>query len=475
MLKRRSRSTPRGAGTSRPRSVAGTACRASAEIRPQLAAAAADLANQLTLAVRNIPHWPPTRTQESIWWSGPRRVGGVHSQWRSRQVPDAQAIWRLAQQMLQESVIDVRRIHAAVEAAGCPKERVLSQRIAPLVRSWLLRLATTAPAAPDAGPLVTEFADVVTKGIRKSRSRFQADGIRPASSPLDLGFGVQLRPIDESELWEFGDVQFMGTIDLDPMAIPSPDWVILDCHDVEQCDEPWPISYVSAQATAASLALTGLRRFHLRPLLHETEWHFLLGRKGVDMLQFGRPCYPGPEVELSPTQERDMRLLWPVARRVLANQGADGRLRMGLRRLVDAVGRQQQEDALVDFAIGLETLLSPNEMGEQSFQFALRGATILGSLGYNQGTEYGRLRRFYRTRSKLVHGRPPAAAAMAEAMAEAMAIGFDALRNIWRWLIQSPKGVNAALKDIDDRIENGVNSPRPDGSSLAGGAWGCRT
>jgi len=81
----------------------------------------------------------------------------------------------------------------------------------------------------------------------------------------------------------------------------------------------------------------------------------------------------------------------------------DARILAALRWAGRASVEEGKEEALVLFCISLEALLLTNADKELAYQFALRGAHLLGKEGSRRKEVFGDLKALYNTRSKIVH------------------------------------------------------------------------
>lgn len=113
----------------------------------------------------------------------------------------------------------------------------------------------------------------------------------------------------------------------------------------------------------------------------------------------------------------------------------------------------EQEDAILDYAIGLERLLTAGINNELSYRFALRGATILGWFDGNKELFFNKLNNFYKLRSSIVHGSIGKKPKLSSK--EACSAGEDHLRNIWWWYFENGfKDAKNGLKDGTEVIDS---------------------
>jgi len=117
-------------------------------------------------------------------------------------------------------------------------------------------------------------------------------------------------------------------------------------------------------------------------------------------------------------------------------------------RLVDGGSRYREDDAIIDYAIGLEALLMKGITAELSYRFALRGATASTWNGGDKKESFNQLRDFYEVRSNIVHGSHVEPTKLSNARSN----GEKALRNIWWWFFNSKGSLSEAMSQIDERI-----------------------
>ncbi len=125
-------------------------------------------------------------------------------------------------------------------------------------------------------------------------------------------------------------------------------------------------------------------------------------------------------------------------------------LALPARRLLDGAGRERMDDAIVDYSIGLEALLTEAVLGELKYRFSLRGATILSWEQGDKGDWFENLQHFYDARSDIVHGRRISE----EKLDHYRALGEKALREIWWWYFNSGCSKREdATSLVDSKIE----------------------
>ena len=147
-----------------------------------------------------------------------------------------------------------------------------------------------------------------------------------------------------------------------------------------------------------------------------------------------------------------LREYWPSIRKIMESDSHY--LKLPAQRLFDGAERKKEENAILDYAIGLERLLTSGIKNELSYRFALRGATILGLDGCNKHLFFKDLKNFYDLRSSIIHG---STELKASELSSACSIGENYLRKIWWWFFtngftDAKKGLKIGTDNIDDFI-----------------------
>lgn len=129
-------------------------------------------------------------------------------------------------------------------------------------------------------------------------------------------------------------------------------------------------------------------------------------------------------------------------------------LQLPIRRLRMGGARRQQEDALVDYVVGLEALLgTKDERAELSYRFRVRGAVVLAATRGERKQHLNLLKKLYDLRSLIVHGQPISS----EILGDALPTAEDALRRVWAWYFKRwgrESDNQAAVDDIDRKLVN---------------------
>lgn len=269
-------------------------------------------------------------------------------------------------------------------------------------------------------------------------------GITVKSSPIILEECVCIRPITEEELWGLGDESWPTKFN--PFFVePSEEWNILD---IELKHEPG--TYVSELANSLrgavviGLLLLSPANFGIEQITEETNYGIRMHGRWSENLQLNRG---GSKYVLDNRMSQRLKSLWPRLHKII--EAKDNYLRLPVARLVDGATRSRPEDAILDYSIGLESLLTRGVSDELSYRFALRGATILAWESSNKDSYYKSLRDFYDIRSKIVHG----SQVDEEKLRNAQSKGEEALRKIWWWFFdQDQLTPEQALLEVDNRI-----------------------
>lgn len=158
---------------------------------------------------------------------------------------------------------------------------------------------------------------------------------------------------------------------------------------------------------------------------------------------------PAPYV-LSEREVREFVRFWAAFRPLVESK--HHYLQGPLRRSRSAAIRTSREDALVDYVVGLESLLTgKGDISELGYRIRMRGAVVLAATRSERRRLSASLRDLYNLRSRIVHG-----GVVTEAELDAnLPVGEEALRRIWRWYFTNWRHRSDnedAIKEIDDRL-----------------------
>lgn len=391
----------------------------------------------------------PERLQRSTWMvrTGP---SGMSSREFERKVFPRAAVSRMYQIEIRDDFPQAQALGAALAAAGIPAEEMRYGFFLPLVHHWLELPDPFAFEETATSKVLDEFVDAVIDGRVVTRSRHAIDWLDLTSEAVALEKGISIRRVTEDELWEFGDIDRLEWQFPHFLSMPSEEWKILDIEVQYVRQEVYPprIGEAVREAALAALRLTSSGSLQIVDLGQQANYGMgALGRvRSVGLIprQLGR--WEGAYVLNAEVTER-LRESWPRLREIM--ESAEHYLRLPAQRLVDGGGRDRLEDAILDYAIGLEALLTAGITDELRYRFALRGATILSWDGGKKREFFEELRNFYDVRSFIVHG----SHVDPTRLNNARSVGENALRKVWWWyFMKGTLGLMEATSRIDHRI-----------------------
>ena len=394
----------------------------------------------------------PERIQRSEWmvYTSP---SGMSSKLLERKVFNGPSVSMMYQTTLMGSDFpEQKRLTEVLVAAGIAVEETRYGFLLPLLHHWL---ELSDPFAFEEGAIsrvLEEFCDAVIVKVVLTGSRDAILRLDLASGPVLLEEGISVRPIYENELWELGDVNrfwppfpFSST----PFNIPSEGWKVLDIqmrHTLERVHPPEVIEVIRRAAlTALSLVSPGYLQV------------FDLGRKanyGMGSVGTVREGGPTPREHgrwggryvMDAEMAQRLKSSWARVRGIMTSERHH--LRIPAQRLVDGGSRYREDDAIIDYAIGLEALLMKGINAELSYRFALRGATALTWNGGYKSELFNQLQDFYEVRSNIVHG----GYVDPTKLSKARSSGEKALRDIWWWFFNRNESLSQTMSEIDQRI-----------------------
>lgn len=268
-----------------------------------------------------------------------------------------------------------------------------------------------------------------------------------AETPFKLDEAIHLRPISAKELRRFGMGETFSPYSSHyQQVIPRDDWWIAVVCGTGPKGSP------SAHNQASVL---GSRLLECFPLFHAgalRAFEISSAKKGPfglsitgrgtrwTQLGTGESSY-----ELSTQDIRELRRFWRDYRSDAP--GRDHYLGLSARRLKTGVERSALEDALVDFVIGLESLLSkPGEQTEIRYRFAVRGAALLAKTRNERYDRFKELQAVYDLRSSVVHGRR----VEQERLQMLTKVAEESLREVWRSYFDHHRDASNADGPIDE-------------------------
>lgn len=273
--------------------------------------------------------------------------------------------------------------------------------------------------------------------------------------PATICNGIIIRRISKEELWELGDhTNIQNNLIYLHQYYPSDKWNILDVKLSQDGAKPSMEMYELVDALLVLLRLSasgGLKLFDLG-------LKFNYGSPGT----IRSHLFPmnimgsGKAYSLDAILIERLQNYWPQIRSIMESKSHF--LRLPARRLLDGGLRKEQSDAILDYSIGLESLLTNETSSELSYRLALRGATILSWNGRNKKEYYENLIKFYKIRSSIVHGSYISEKRKKE-LKDAYENGERYLREIFWWFlterfIDPKKGIKEGTDIVDNRILN---------------------
>jgi hypothetical protein len=330
----------------------------------------------------------------------------------------------------------------------------LNSYIMPLLNHWLKLKAPFEFEDSDVLKLLDEFADAVLDNKEIIRSRTALDDIDMASLPISLEKGIDIHQIFSEELWEFGDLEYHKSFySINP--IPSETWKILDIQ--LQYENPKELSaqdvIMIRDSVLITLRLLSSGSIRIIDLGSRFNYMDIGTHRSIDASRLSKGRCKRAFC-LNEKRIKSLLVSWPQMREIMESDSHY--LRHPAQRLFEGSERKKPEDAILDYAIGLERLLTAGIENELSYRFALRGASILSARPGDKNIYFKNLKNFYDLRSSIVHGsirnRAPK-----RSLNEACSIGEDYLRRVWWWFFtngftDSKEGLKRGTENIDGLI-----------------------
>jgi hypothetical protein len=430
--------------------------------RQELIRLCRDFLESVAVNIQAIIRPLPKRFQQSMWMvsTGSGNMRGLHSQ---------------------REIIDIEKVsiiyHSQIENREFPEKARLREFLkyfdggmlvdfsSQLVMNWLKLPNPFSFEEPSISSLLDEFVDVVLDRKMVTKSLTIVDGLNAASLPIDFEEGITIRQITNNELWMFGDIanlQLLPRLHIYHDPIPSETWKRLDIKIRHDVPEVYSVKAVNdiRDAVLTFLRLESSGTLTIIDMGSQANYVFLgrFGSRDRSRMSIGR-C----ETTYTFDAEMIQRIQdsWLTVRKIMETD--THYLRLPAQRLFEGSERRKQEDAILDYAIGLERLLTAGEENELRYRFSLRGATILSWESGDKRTFYKNLRDFYDLRSYIVHGSrktdPPALNPR-----DACSNGENYLRKIWWWYVKNGftnarNGLSNGTTKIDSRILGDEVSP----------------
>ena len=331
-----------------------------------------------------------------------------------------------------------------------------------MINRWLNLPHPFSFGEPAFSNLLEEFADAVLAGKVVNKLSIVIDGLNAAHLPIKLDDDTVIRNVTEEELWGFGEEESLASrqwLTPFPAHFPDSDWNILDIEiqfnrekefsgNIDlQFDKEREISnaeYAIFDAVLASLRLASSGWLKFIDLGSQNNFGMNSVGRTVSMSRVPKEVgrYEG-NFYLDQDMIYNLKNYWS---RVLAVIKSDSHfLRLPAMRLIEGGSRNQPRDAIIDYSIGLESLLTRGDR-ELSYKFSLRGAMILSWDGGRRKDFYDNLESIYKLRSAIVHGNSQINQKKL-ALNDAQHIAEEYLRKIWWWYF---------TKNIP-RLDNGIS------------------
>lgn len=394
----------------------------------------------------------PKRLQRSRWMvkTGPSRRS---SKIFEREIFDSLNIFKAYKsKWMLDSFPEKERLKEVLKAHGFTD--TTQQLCLSLLHNWLQLPNPLAFEEHAVSHLLDEFVDAVLKNRITAKSRFAIEGLIIANSSTLLEESILIRQVTENELWDLGDIDNKNQTHslFDYFFIPDDSWNILEIElplDRKNLHKPYTILDV----VLVALRLESSGSFRVIDLGTETNFY----SPGRMFGSFNQLRFIGGHAGTYAIDEKQISHLqksWRDIRQIMESDAHY--LRLPAQRLLEGVLRDRPEDAVLDYAIGLERLLTAGKEDELSFRFALRGATVLCWEKGHMQSLFDNLKQFYALRSFIVHAstqkKPPKLSP-----SEARSIGEDYLRKIWWWFFKNGfreenGGLDKGTKKIDDYI-----------------------
>ncbi len=286
------------------------------------------------------------------------------------------------------------------------------------------------------------------------RSVFQVENFS-APCPFSLSEEIHFRPISPDDIKEQARMQLAPF----PYARPwlnSRDWICeVNKKGPRDTFEAvnWHNEGLRYIATTLALASPGTARLTLLRSRHASP--FL----GAGTVSGREPTLTGPgggSLQLHKDAIQLAQKLYPRVVSALSGGGPQY-LQLALRRFIAAAQRREPEDQLIDYVIGLESLLAPDtDRLETTIRFRLRGAVLLPPRFGEHRERIDLLNKLYEVRSKVVHG-----GADKDTVVGCVPRAEDALRYVLRWFMDDSRwkcDVKAIVKELDEKmVEGGSN------------------
>ena len=146
----------------------------------------------------------------------------------------------------------------------------------------------------------------------------------------------------------------------------------------------------------------------------------------------------------------DLKAFWPPFKSLMESD--HHYLQLPVRRLLSGGDRPNLEDSLVDYAVGLESLLADSaQRSELRYRFGVRGAVLLSDDPKERPDNFKKMKQLYDLRSDIVHSNKYDATILAASVDFAEM----ALRKCWHWSFENWRdraNNSPAVEEIDRQL-----------------------
>jgi hypothetical protein len=411
--------------------------------REELVEATWDFLNSVVDATISRLGSSPTRIQRSNWMDHTGSSTGS-SDTHERTTIDTMLFEMLYVEQIHEHLPTEKNLWKLLLKAGIPDDEVYGGFLISLLRNWLRAKDPFTLEKSTVSPVIALFADAVINKVVTTQVKNILVGINLDSNPIILEDGVRIRPINQEELWGLGD-EYLPTKPWLTFVGLSSDWNILDLEFEHKLGEDVSgLTNSLREATIAGLLLVHPGIFGIEQIMEETNYGIRVHRRWPETLRINRGV--SPYILDNEIAER-FKLSWPRLREIIESK--DHYLRLPVTRLIDGAIRSNPRDAVIDYAVGLEALLTQGVMSELRYRFSLRGSIILNWDGGNRQDSFNKLQELYDIRSSVIHG----SQADEKKINKAQSVGEEALRGVWWWFFSQDKpSLRVALEQVDARI-----------------------
>jgi Apea-like HEPN len=278
-----------------------------------------------------------------------------------------------------------------------------------------------------------------------------------APEPFSVTDTIRFRPIAPADYEELGrDYPSIpaGVVGRAPYP-SSDDWIAEIRQSLHSQVQAVPLEIMTRLVVGLGLVVSGKAQVY--PVGTEFGSPFLkCGR--LSHLMAMSTSRRGTDVLLSAHNIEEFRDIYARLEDVDSNPVL-GYLGVPLRRFHASSARPTDEDGLVDFVIGLESLLAPDSPNiEVTFRFRLRGATVLGSDFGNAMQRLTFLSKLYSARSAAVHGKK------IKNIRDLCVQAESALKAVFKWYLfrgDAAEGAMAIVRKIDIAMASASVEPGP--------------